>query len=211
MFSRSLLLFVTAAALSLVSSTKLTLHSFEPPFKDVDGAGDRMINKYWRSSGHTVVHSNFIRLTPDRQSKRGAIWSTKPLGVDSWSGLLSFRISGNPHDFLQPHFSTGQGKTLFGDGIALWITHSAFHNAGELHGSQEKFVGVGIIFDTFRNSENSAVHRDITILVNDGTQTYESMAKASVGCDSNFRFHADRADFSVSNAARAKILVEEGR
>jgi lectin, mannose-binding 2 len=163
----------------------------------------------------TVVHSNFIRLTPDRQSKRGAIWSTKPLGVDSWSGLLSFRISGEKTliDLFSSYFhhSPGQGKTLFGDGIALWITHSSFYNAGELHGSQERFLGVGIIFDTFRNSENSAVHRDITILVNDGTQSYETMATASVGCDSNFRFHADRADFSVTNSARAKILVENGR
>ena len=122
MLVRNFLLLSTAAVLAMVSSTKLTLHSFEPPFKEVDGSGDRIINKFWRSSGHSgtsrhlpfsslqsslplaslssshdsiVVHSNFIRLTPDRQSKRGAIWSTKPLGVDAWSGLLSFRISGH--------------------------------------------------------------------------------------------------------------------
>lgn len=130
MFVRNFLLLSAAAALAMVSSTKLTLHSFEPPFKEVDGAGDRIINKFWRSSGHAgtsrhlpsssllsslllaslpsshnsiVVHSNFIRLTPDRQSKRGAIWSTKPLGVDAWSGLLSFRISG--HGILHNFFS----------------------------------------------------------------------------------------------------------
>jgi lectin, mannose-binding 2 len=112
--------------------------------------------------------------------------------------LLSFRIS-------------GQGKSLFGDGIALWITQSSFYSPGELHGSKEKFVGVGIIFDTFRNSENSATHKDITILVNDGEQTLEMMAPLSVGCDSNFRFHADRADFTVASVTRAKILVEQGR
>jgi hypothetical protein len=52
MFSRNFLIFAAAAVVSLVSSTKLALHSFEPPFKEVDGAGDRMINKFWRSSGH---------------------------------------------------------------------------------------------------------------------------------------------------------------
>lgn len=61
---------------SLINSSKLKLHSFEPPFKDVDGHGDRytsfllllfllffilldfllffrIVGKDWRSSGHT--------------------------------------------------------------------------------------------------------------------------------------------------------------
>lgn len=45
----SLLLF----AIPIISSTKLPYHSFEPPFNEVDGAGDRMVNKFWRTSGHT--------------------------------------------------------------------------------------------------------------------------------------------------------------
>ena len=31
----------------------------------------------WDIMGHTVVADDFIRLTPDRQSKRGALWNTK--------------------------------------------------------------------------------------------------------------------------------------
>jgi len=31
---------------------------------------------YWEFGGHTVVTSNYIRLTPDRQSKQGMLWNT---------------------------------------------------------------------------------------------------------------------------------------
>ena len=68
------------------------------------------------------------------------------LGVPVFASILKFRIS-------------GQGKSFFGDGLALWITHTAFFNEGELHGSEEKFYGVAIIFDTFKNTENLAAHR----------------------------------------------------
>lgn len=177
---------------------KLQQHTFEPPYNEVDGQGDRIVAKNWRSSGHTVVHTNFIRLTPDRQSKRGALWSSKPLGVDSWSGLLTFRIS-------------GQGKNLFGDGIGFWITHQSYYSPGDLHGFQEKFTGIGLIFDTFRNTENAAVHKDVTLLINNGEKTYEIMSKTSVGCDTSLRFHSDRSDFTILKYTRVKILVEPDR
>jgi mannose-binding lectin 2 len=49
--------------------------SLTPPYDDVDYNGERLPGKGFRSSGTTVVNSNFIRLTPDRQSKKGALWS----------------------------------------------------------------------------------------------------------------------------------------
>lgn len=41
-------------------------------------SGDKIV-PHWRSSGTTVVNKNFIRLTPDRQSKKGALWSRRLL------------------------------------------------------------------------------------------------------------------------------------
>jgi hypothetical protein len=67
-------------------------------------------------------------LTPDRQSKRGAIWSRKPLGVSTFSTTLEFRIS-------------GQGKKFFGDGMALWFSQQAYYVEGDFHGTAEKFTG----------------------------------------------------------------------
>jgi mannose-binding lectin 2 len=161
-----------------------------------DTAGKKLVNRQWKSYGTTVVNNNFVRLTPDRQSKKGAIWSQKPLGVDSFSTILKFRIS-------------GQGKNFFGDGIAMWLVNQKFQNSGSLHGFHEKFTGVGIIFDTFKNTENMDAHRDVMVLVNDGERTMEMMTSPVLGCNNmNFRYHADAGDFSVTDASRVKVLVE---
>ena len=181
---------------SCAANDILEYHSFQPPFQDVDSSGTRIVNDHWRTSGTAVVNSNFIRLTPDRQSKRGAIWSRRALGVPYFSTVLKFRIS-------------GQGKMFFGDGIALWIVQQNFYNEGNLHGFQDKFVGIGIVFDTFKNTESLANHRDVTVLVNDGSKTYEMMVEDVQGCSANVRYHAQRADFSVLDASRAKLIVDD--
>ena len=31
---------------------------------------------HWKFGGSTVVSSNYVRLTPDRQSKKGILWNT---------------------------------------------------------------------------------------------------------------------------------------
>lgn len=172
---------------------RLNFHSFEPPFTDVDSNGERMISRHWRTSGSTVVNSNFIRLTPDRQSKKGSVWSRRALGVPSFSSILKFRIS-------------GQGKAFFGDGLALWVVKNTYYTEGDVHGFVEKFVGIGIIFDTFRNTESYDKHRDVTILINDGEKTLEMMTKDVMGCNINVRYHADRADFTVNDLSRARVV-----
>jgi hypothetical protein len=105
----------------------------------------------------------------------------------------------------------GQGKNLFGDGIAMWVTQQSHYNAGDIHGSVEKFVGVGFVFDTFRNTERAGAHKDVTILINDGTKNLDDMTKVPMGCDAKFRYHANRADFSVANVTKVKVLIEDQR
>lgn len=39
-------------------------------------AGSGMSVPYWDFLGSTIVTSNYVRLTPDLQSKSGAIWNT---------------------------------------------------------------------------------------------------------------------------------------
>jgi hypothetical protein len=93
----------------------------------------------------------------------------------------------------------------------MWITQQGYHIDGDLHGSVEKFTGIGIIFDTFKNTETLNAHRDVTILVNDGEKTWEMMTADVKGCNANFRYHNDRADFSVTDSARAKIIIEKNK
>ena len=171
--------------------------SFVPPYAEVDSAGDRIVNKHWRTGGTTEVMKSFIRITPDRQSKRGSVWSRTKIGQNEMSTIVKFRIS-------------GQGKNFFGDGIGLWFTDSAFWSEGELHGGQESFTGVAIIFDTFKNTENLSQHRDVSVLVNDGKKTYEVMKQNILGCNTSpsVRYHNERADFQVTDASRAHISFQ---
>jgi mannose-binding lectin 2 len=192
-------IFVVASIVcSLVAGEILEFHTFQPPFQEVDSTGARLPSPHWRTYGTTVVNNNFIRLTPDRQSKKGALWSRRSVNVPNFTAILKFRIS-------------GQGKNFFGDGIGMWIVQQSYYTEGNLHGFQEKFVGVGIIFDTFKNTESISTHRDVTVLVNDGTKTYEMMTENVQGCNTNVRYHADRADFSVLDASRAKISIDDNK
>lgn len=143
---------------------KISSHSFEGPFRDIDNSGSRMVNKNWRSGGSTVINNNFVRLTPDQQSKKGALWSRESLEISSFSSIIKFRIS-------------GKGRDFYGDGIALWIVQQGYYNEGEIHGFQEQYIGVGIVFDTFKNTENVASHRDVTVLINDGEKTWKMMVQ----------------------------------
>jgi mannose-binding lectin 2 len=180
--------------ITFLKSEKLEFHSFESPFTEVDGAGVRILSRLWRTHGSTVVNNNFIRLTPDRQSRKGAIWSKKSLGVNGFSSILKFRIS-------------GQAKTFFGDGLAMWIVQDSYYVEGDYHGSQERFVGVGIIFDTFKNTENLIHHRDVTIVVNDGEKTWEMMTEEVKGCNLNVRYQSTRDDFSIKDSSSVKVLI----
>ena len=49
---------------------KIPAMSFEPPFKDIDNSGLRMVNG-WRATEATIVNTNFVRLTPDQQVREG--------------------------------------------------------------------------------------------------------------------------------------------
>jgi len=187
---------VAHASIAMIESA-----SFEAPFDEHDRFGEKVVGdppSEWRESGAAVVNKNFIRLTPDRQSKKGALWSTKTVGFEEFSTVFKFRIS-------------GQGKNFFGDGIGLWYTDQAYFPDGPIHGGSEQFTGIGIIFDTFKNTENLRKHRDITVLINDGSKTHEMMVEDIQGCAAKVRFHADRDDFSVMDASRAKITVRGNR
>jgi hypothetical protein len=79
------------------------LLQLQPPYRSFDGAGSRTLAGF-SYGGDTTALENFVRLTPDRASKRGWLWGDRPLNVTSFSATLTFRVS-------------GQGSQLFGDGL----------------------------------------------------------------------------------------------
>jgi len=170
--------------------------SFHSPFTDLDNDGKRTI-KGWNVEGSAEINKGFVRITPDRQSKQGYMWSQTPIGAEEFTVIFQFRIS-------------GQGQRFFGDGIALWITETSQYSGGTLHAANENFKGIGIIMDTFKNTETASFHKDVTIFQNDGTKTVDDMQKESVGCDASMRYHEKRADFSPTNSSRVKVQYNRG-
>lgn len=62
---------------------------------------------YWDFSGSTMVTGNYIRLTPDIQSRSGCLWNSQPVMSQNWEVNVNFKVS-------------GKGKDLYGDGLAIW-------------------------------------------------------------------------------------------
>ncbi|XP_074415403.1 VIP36-like protein isoform X3 [Zonotrichia albicollis] len=87
-----------------------------------------------------MVMTQFIRLTPDVQSKQGAVWNRVPCYLRDWEMQVHFKIH-------------GQGKkNLNGDGFAIWYTKDRMQ-PGPVFGSKDNFLGLGVFVDTYPNEE----------------------------------------------------------
>ena len=177
-----------------LASPSLVTNSFEGPYAGYDFLGTRKMSPHWMAFGDTKVSKNFVRLTTDRQSKRGYAVNTQPVSPMDWVATMQFRVS-------------GQGEKLFGDGMALWfvddapgaLKDAAFGN--KILGGPSKFRGFGILLDTFKNPEPGKAHKDISVVINDGTVDQpEWLGLPLRGCNSNFRFWEKRDDFDASKA-----------
>ena len=172
--------------------------SFAAPFDAVAATGDRQVSPAWRAHGSAAVHRNFARLTPDRQSKAGALWSAESVGADQATLELTFRIS-------------GQGQHFFGDGLALWLSADRAFRAGAFHGADPRFAGVAVVADTFRNDEAAAAHRDLALVASGGgAADAAALLEGAAGCDASVRYHENRGDFSVDRSSRVRLAVAAG-
>lgn len=82
---------------------------------------------------------NFIRLTNDEKSENGYLFSKTPFEAKDW--------------FVEFQFEIGSAHRFAGDGMAFWFTEKAFQ-PGEAFGHDERFKGLGVFFDTFRNGDH---------------------------------------------------------
>lgn len=101
------------------------------------------------------------------------------------------------------HLLCVQGKKFYGDGIGFWITSQPFWVEGDHHGISPSFTGrwgcasdvvrgltprqaalmirwcvcagIGVVFDTFKNTEQGAKHRDVAVYTNDGKKTADQL------------------------------------
>lgn len=85
-----------------------------------------------------MLTEQYVRLTPNVQSRWGALWNDVPVVATEWSVEIVAQI-------------TGDGK-LGGDGIAFWYTKDKLIE-GPIYGNTELFNGLLIVMDTFDNDD----------------------------------------------------------
>ncbi|XP_006625589.3 lectin, mannose-binding 2-like a isoform X1 [Lepisosteus oculatus] len=111
-------------------------HSLIKPYQGVGSAS----SSHWDLLGNTMVTTDYVRLTPDMQSKQGAVWNRVPCYLRDWELQVHFKIH-------------GQGKkNLNGDGLAVWFTKERMQT-GPVFGNMDRFTGLGVFVDTYPNEE----------------------------------------------------------
>lgn len=156
------------------SDYTLREHSLQKPFLS-HGA----VMPFWDFNGNSVVSDEFVRLTPDRQTKRGGIWNSRAYNRNNgFEMTVQFKVH-------------GQGKTLAGDGFALWYAREPL-TQGSVFGSKDKFEGLAIFFDTYSN-KGSHGYPYVSYMINNGKHEYahdfdgEHPDLETSGCQASFR------------------------
>lgn len=140
------------------STTKrvpMSAFSLSAPYLDTD-----MGNRWFDFGGDTVVRTDqYIRLTSDRPSQRGWLFSRVPLSATNWQIEAEIKIHGDGN--------------LYGDGLAMWLTKQRAA-PGPVFGSADKFEGLGIFFDTYKNGRTGVSFPLVMAMMGDGRAAYDS-------------------------------------
>lgn len=119
-----------------------------------------MQSRWFDFGGDTVIRTDrYVRLTPDTGSRAGWLFSRVPLTATNWEIEVEFKVHG-----------TG---TLYGDGFAMWLTKQR-GQGGPVFGSVDKFEGLGIFFDTYKNNRPGTVFPYVMAMLGDGETAYDS-------------------------------------
>ncbi|GAA5947560.1 hypothetical protein JCM10213_005159 [Rhodosporidiobolus nylandii] len=182
-----------APAQSLRGNTEKTVplrtHSLYAPYVDSD-----LQNRWFDFGGSTIINTNkHVRLTQDRPSQAGWLWSRLALAPNSFEVEFEFRVD-------------GKSNNIYGDGFAMWLTRGRA-GMGPVFGSVDYWDGLGIFFDTYANSRHAYSFPRIYAILNDGKKSYE-VGKDGQGqeigaCSLDFR----RTDVT----AKARLTYFKGR
>ncbi|KAK0486482.1 legume-like lectin family-domain-containing protein [Armillaria novae-zelandiae] len=154
-------------------TVQLRTHSIFAPYIDQD-----LQNRWWDFGADAYINTNkHIRLTRDRPSQMGYLWSRLPLTTANFVIEIEFKV-------------TGESNNLYGDGLAIWLTKERAE-PGPVFGSKDSFTGLGLFLDTYANSRHPYAFPRITGMLGDGNTQYDfgkDGDKQGIGaCSLNFR------------------------
>ena len=118
-----------------------------------------LTNRWFDYGGTTVVRADqWIRLASAHPSEAGWLFSRTPLTATNFEITVEFKIHGT--------------SSLFGDGMAMWITKERAE-MGSVFGMKDRFEGLGIFFDTYKNNRPGVVFPYIMAMIGDGQTPYD--------------------------------------
>ena len=137
--------------------------------------------RYFDFGGSTVVRADqYIRLTSDLPSQAGWMYSRVPLTATNWEVEVEFKIHGSGN--------------LYGDGMAMWFTKDRA-TEGDVFGMKDRFEGLGIFFDTYKNNRPGIVFPYVMAMLGDGETAYDKAndgrANELAGCSARGIRNAD--------------------
>lgn len=136
-------------------TTQLRTHSLYAPYIDQD-----LQNRWWDFGADAYVNTNkHVRLTRNRPSLMGWLWSRLPITAVNFVMEVEFKISGD-------------SSHLFGDGLAVWLTKERAE-PGPVFGNTDKFTGLGIFLDTYANARHGYSFPRIVAMMGDGQTSYD--------------------------------------
>eukprot|EP00924_Labyrinthula_sp_SR-Ha-C_P011107 snap_masked-scaffold_51-processed-gene-1.25-mRNA-1 protein AED:1.00 eAED:1.00 QI:0/-1/0/0/-1/1/1/0/493 len=138
-----------------------------PMFKDME----------FELFGDAFIKGDSVKVTDDSQSQKGAIWSKESYELSKSNDMqidLKFRVG-------------GRKDALFGDGFALWFVTKRYRGVGgNALGGPNKWDGLGVFFDTFKNDElRGKKHPYVYAVMNDGKTNYGDIKSKDIegqGC-----------------------------
>jgi mannose-binding lectin 2 len=137
-----------------IKSVSLRTHTLVQPYLDSD-----MQSRWFDFGGDTIIRTDsYIRLTSDRPSQSGWLFSRVPLTATNWEVEVEFKISGK--------------NQLYGDGFAMWVTRQRGQQ-GNVFGHTDNFEGLGVFFDTYKNNRPGVVFPYVSAMFGDGQTSYD--------------------------------------
>ncbi|KAH3675553.1 hypothetical protein WICMUC_002642 [Wickerhamomyces mucosus] len=177
-----------------IEKHKIPNQSLIKPF-----VGSNFENSNWEFHGDTLIKKdNFVRLTSEKPQQSSLIQTYNSI-PESIKGLeIDFTFSINSAD--------KKNKGLKADGFALFLTKDRLVQ-GPVFGVNDYFKGLGLFFDTYRNSKKGKVFPYISLMNGNGHSRYDKendgRANEIAGCSARGIYNPKEGD------VKARLIYTE--